>query len=95
MLDYIVENYDLAGFDVVAVSDIKYSVQKDESYKGYKVVAPIELLDLDFDLILITTQYPVMIRDYLLKDLYKNKKKPKVQFLLNKPFKLYFEEIFS
>ena len=71
------DDYDLAGFDVVAVSDIKYSVQKDEDYRGYKVVAPTELLDLEFDLILITTQYPVMIRDYLLKDLYKNKKKPK------------------
>ena len=95
MLDYIVDNFDLSSFNIVAVTDIKYLTFKEESYKGYKVITPNELLNSEFDLILITTQYPVAIRNYLRKELFKNRKKPKIWFLLNKPLKLYFEEIFS
>ena len=95
MLDYIVENYNLSDFNIIAVTDIKYCTQKEENYKSYKVIVPNELTNVDFDLILITTQFPVAIRNYITRQLFKNKKKPKIHFILNKPLRLYIEEIFS
>lgn len=95
MMDYIVKNYDLRGFNIVAVSDKKFKLKEESVYFGYKAIPPELLPDMQADIILITTQYPYSMLRYLQKEIFVRAKMPKVYFLLNKPFLLYAEEIFS
>ncbi len=95
MMDYIVKNYDLGGFNIVAVSDKKFKLKEESVYFGYKATAPEFLAGMKADIILITTQYPYSMLRYLRKEIYVHAKMPKAYFLLNKPFLLYAEEIFS
>jgi len=95
MFDYIIENYDLSGFDIIAISDKRFEYHPVDFHKGIKAYSPSELLNnKDIDVILISTLYPVGMKGYLEKVIYEGVKSPKIYFLLNKPFALYWEEIF-
>ena len=94
-MDYLAKNYDLGGFNIAAVSDKKFKLKEENKYFGYKAIPPELLPDMQADIVLITTQYPYSMLRYLQKEIFVRTKMPKVYFLLNKPFLLYAEEIFS
>ncbi len=51
---YIFENYDLSGFNIVAVADLKFDSKKNEKFYGYKTISPKEIKDENFDIILLS-----------------------------------------
>lgn len=93
MFDYFYQNYDMGKLNIVGISDKKFALDKLDKYNNYKLFAPNELIEQDIDTIIISTVYPVSVRNFLKYQIYKNKRMPKIYFLLNKPFKLYLEEI--
>ncbi|MBR1942656.1 hypothetical protein IJ843_02850 [bacterium] len=96
MFDYFAQNYDLSKLNIAGIADKKIETKNIETYQGIKTLSFEELKNCDFDCILITTQYPVVIRNFLKFELFGlNKKCPPIYFLLNKPFMLYLEEIWE
>lgn len=95
MFDYFYKNYDLSRLNVVGIADKKFEINNVKSYKNVPAITPQNLKNIKADCILITTQYPVAIRNTIKREIFKNKKCPKIYFLLNKPFMLYLEEIWE
>lgn len=93
MTDEILNSYDLKNFNIIGFADKKFNGE--EKYFDYNTFSPKQLAEQNIDIILISTQYPYKIYKYLKKEIYKNKKSPKIYFLLNKPLGLYVEEIFQ
>lgn len=63
-------NYDLSKLNIIgiAASEFKYDLEGD--YYGYRKFAPLDLLEEEFDLLLITTYDDLEAKEYLKKDLY-------------------------
>ena len=95
MCDYIMDNYDVSGLDVKIVADKKFKVNNPGTYRGFSTIGVQNLKRANVDVILITSQFPYIMLKYLKKEVFKEKKLPKVYFILNKPIDLYIEEIFS
>ncbi len=95
MLDYIIQNYDMSGLNIIAAADKKFALSGQKTYKNYPAIAPADLKNADIDIILITTQYPYSMLRYLKKEVFAGEKIPEIYFILNKPLILYIEEIFS
>lgn len=95
MFEFFMKNYDLSKLNIVGIADKKFEIKEINKYKNFNALKPKELLNIDFDVIIITTQYPVMIRNIIKREIFKNKKCPPIYFLLNKPFMLYLEEIWN
>ena len=50
------QNFDLSCLNIVGVADSKYTKNSTESFWGHKTINPVELKDLDFDVILIAVK---------------------------------------
>lgn len=50
---FIFENYDLSGLNIVCVADKRYKENSAELYFGHKTITPEEILKTDYDVILI------------------------------------------
>lgn len=48
------KNYDLSGFNVVGISDLKFAADINNNPTKYFAVAPEDLKEFDFDVIIIT-----------------------------------------
>ena len=95
MFDYFCQNYDLSKLNLAGIADKKFEINNKTTYNDLKAVKITDLKNTEFGCILITTQYPVEIRNFIKHEIYAKTKCPKIYFLLNKPFVLYLEEIWD
>jgi hypothetical protein len=65
----LLKNYDLSKLNIVAVADMKFQDNPEGDYYGYKKVGPYDLLEMDFDLLLITTYDDEPVKEFLSDDL--------------------------
>lgn len=65
----LLRNYDFSKLNVIAVADMKFKNDSKGEFYGYKKVTPEELLEMDFDLLLITTYDDKPVKDYLKNEL--------------------------
>ena len=69
--DDIFQNYDLSGLNIIAIADKKFADSDNNSFYNLKCIAPNEIQNLDFDIVLISNQdyhyfYPI-VSDILLQ----------------------------
>ena len=62
-------NYDLSKLNILGVADKTFQDHLDGDYYGYKKFGPYDLLETDFDLLLITAYDDTEIKEYFKKDL--------------------------
>lgn len=65
----LLRNYDFSKLNVIAVADMKFQDNDEDDFYGYKKISPYDLLEIDFDLLLITTYDDEPIKDFLNDDL--------------------------
>lgn len=65
----LLRNYDFSKLNIIAVADMKFQDDLEGDYYGYKKVGPYDLLEMDFDLLLITTYDDEPVKDFLEDDL--------------------------
>lgn len=63
-------NYDLSRLNIIGVSDNSFKDNCEGEYYGYKKLSPPDLLENDFDLLLITAYDDLEIKDFLKNDLF-------------------------
>lgn len=69
MASDLIRNYDLSKLDIIGVADIKFQDDSEGEFYGYKKLGSYDLLEMDFDLLLITTYDDEPIKDFLHDDL--------------------------
>lgn len=62
-------NYDLSRLNIIGVADKTFQDNYGDDYYGYKKFGPYDLLETDFDLLLITTYDDTDIKAFLKKNL--------------------------
>ena len=91
----LADKYDLSSLNIIAIADRKFiNHAKDETFYGYKVCEPDELVQLKPDIILLSMLKYVHIIEHLEETVLKNhtiKMKP----LINKPFIEVWKEIWN
>jgi len=94
-LEVINKYYDIARLNIIAVSDKKYKNHEEgETFLGYKVCSPEEILDIKPDYVFIATKYYIDIVESLYYGLLKNTK-IKIKPLMKKPFLDIVKEIWN
>ncbi len=89
------ENYDLGGLDIIAIADRKfYEHKEDETFLGYKVCSPDEMVKLKPDCVLVATLNTVNLIEELEYTVLK-KSKIKLKPLINKPLFDIWKEIWG
>lgn len=66
----LLRNYDISKLNVIGVADLKFQGNYEGDYYGYKKFGPEDLLETEFDLLLITVYDEKPIKDYLKRDLF-------------------------
>jgi len=66
-------NYDLSELNIIGVSDRDFERHREGDYYGYKKISPLDLLETEFDLLLITEYDDSESKEYLKKDLFHDK----------------------
>lgn len=66
----ILDNYDLSGLDIAAFTDIKFIMDDKTSFRGYKVISPLNIADIKFDIILLNTFRPAEIAKYIIDNIF-------------------------
>lgn len=59
------DNFDLSKLNVVAIADKKFETNKDSNYTSWQALAPDELKEFDFDIILVALYDDSSLMDYL------------------------------
>ena len=59
------ENYDLSKLNIVGIADRKFGLTKDANKTEYLPLAPEELKEFDFDIIMVALYDDIAILDYL------------------------------
>jgi len=62
-------HYDLSKLNILGVADRAFEKHPEGDYYGYKKFSPLDLLEIDFDLLLITEYDDVDIKEYLKSEL--------------------------
>lgn len=92
----LIRNYDLSKLNIIGVADENFSKNQEGDYYGYKKLAPEDLLETDFDLLLITAYDDIEIKKYLKKDLFQGEEK---KFLIKTLIRLnlfeYIKEVIN
>lgn len=66
----IVRNYDLSKLNIQGIADIKFQDDYEGDFYGYKKIGAYDLLEMDFDVLLITTYDDEPIKEFLKEDLF-------------------------
>ncbi|MFA7658643.1 MAG: hypothetical protein WCY19_04355 [Candidatus Gastranaerophilaceae bacterium] len=66
----LIRNYDLSKLNVIGVADMQFKDNYEGDYYGYKKFSPYDLLETDFDLLLLTVYEDTEVKDFLKKDLF-------------------------
>lgn len=65
----LLRNYDFSKLNIIGVADKKFQDNCEGEFYDYKKFGPYDLLENDFDLLLITTYDDTYIKDYFENDL--------------------------
>lgn len=65
----LLRNYDFSKLNILGIADKKFQEDTEGDYYGYKKIAPYDILEMDLDLLLITTYDDEPVKDYLEGDL--------------------------
>lgn len=68
-------NYDFSKLNIIGVADKKFQDNYEGDFYGYPKLGPDDLLETDFDLLLITTYDDTYIKDFLKNDLFSAEEK--------------------
>ena len=91
----LADKYDLSNLNIIAIADRKFiNHSADETFYGYKVCEPDELVQLKPDFILVSMLYYVQIIEHL-EETVLNNQKIKIKPLINKPFVEVWKEIWN
>jgi len=63
-------HYDLSKLNIIGACDKSFQENPDGDYYGYKKFSPLDLLEADFDILLITEYDDSEIKKYLKKELF-------------------------
>lgn len=90
---YIQEHYDLSAFNIIGISDMKFSdEQEGEETLGYKIIPKNKIVDYKPDYVLVATlQYIGIVEDFVLN--YFSETKTKVYPLARIPLWDMIKEI--
>lgn len=66
----LLRNYDFSKLNIIGVADKKFQDNCEGEFYDYKKFGPYDLLENDFDLLLITTYDDTYIKDYFENDLF-------------------------
>jgi len=92
----LLRNYDLSKLNIIAVADMKFQDDTEGDYYGYKKVGPYDLLEMDFDLLLITTWDDEPVKDFFADDLFEGEEVNfKVQTLIRMNLWDYIKQIIA
>jgi len=69
----LIRNYDLSELNIVGVADKAFEDNCDDEYYEYKKIAPSNLLENDFDLLLVIVYDDTSVKAFLRKDLLRGK----------------------
>lgn len=74
----LLRNYDLSALDIIGVADMSFQDKTEGDFYGYPKLGAYDLLETNFDIILITTYDDIPIKQFFNNDLfvegdYKNK----------------------
>lgn len=65
----LIRHYDFSELNIIGVADIKFRGDCEGDFYSYKKFAPEDLLEMDFDVLLITTYDDTYIKHFLFKEL--------------------------
>jgi len=63
-------NYDISKLNIIGIADKIFKNNVEGDYYGYTKLSPYDLLEIDFDLLLITAYDDTEIKEFLKKDLF-------------------------
>ncbi len=90
----LLRNYDFSKVNVIGVADIKFQDDTEGDFYGYKKIGSYDLLETDFDLLLITTYDDEPVKDFLNDDLFEGEeRKFKVQTLIKMNLWDYIKQV--
>ncbi len=70
MASDLLRNYDFSKLNIVGVANIKFQDDTEGDFYGYPKLGPYDLLETEFDLLLITTYDDEPVRDFFNDDLF-------------------------
>ena len=90
------EEYDLSKLNIVAIADKSFEKQENRNFYELNCVAPDDLRQLDYDVILLTVYDEALITDFLKEELLVASKNEKVKIkpLVKPSFWLFLSELF-
>lgn len=89
-------NYDISKLNILGVADKTFQNHCEGDYYGYKKFTPLDLLETDFDLLLITAYDDTDIKEYLKKDLLQGEEiKFKIKTLIKLSLFEYIKELLN
>jgi len=92
----LLRNYDFSKLNIVGVADMKFQDDTEGDFYGYKKVGPYDLLETDFDLLLLTTYDDEPVKDFLKDDLLEGEEvKFKVKTLIKMSLWDYIKQVLS
>ena len=90
----LLRNYDFSKLNIIGVADKKFQDNCEGDFYGYKKFGPYDLLETDFDLLLITTYDDTYIKDYFSRDLLQGENvKFKIKTLIQLNLFEYIKEV--
>ena len=96
MASDLLRNYDFKKLNVVGVADIKFQDDENGDFYGYKKMGPYDILEKDFDLLLITTYDDEPVKDFFNDDLFEGEEiKFKVKTLIKMNLWDYIKQILN
>ena len=89
-------NYDLSKLNIIGVADKAFQDNTEGNYYDYPKLSPDDLLETDFDLLLITAYDDMEIKQFLKKELFQGEDiKFKVKSLINLSLFAYIRGIIN
>ena len=66
----LMRHYDFSNLNIIGVTDIQFKNDFEGEYYGYKKLSPYDLLETEFDLLLLTVYDDTEVKEFLKKDLF-------------------------
>lgn len=96
MASDLLRYYDFSKLNLIGIADIKFQDDSEGDFYGYPKLGPYDLLETDFDLLLITTYDDEPVRDFFSDDLFEGEEiKFKVKTLIKMGIWDYIKQIIN